>query len=98
MTAAVSDGERVWAVRYASGPVVNSLFVSADAGAVRELHPENERFRGFSDEAHAIVSEPLTDLPGLWHEIPPGTAFVIQPGEDLRLPFAPRRNGIARNG
>lgn len=93
MTVAVSDGARVWAVRYASGPVVNSLFVSADANAVREMHPEDERFRGFSDEARAIVSEPLSDLPGVWHELPPGSAFVIQPGEDLRVPFTPRRPG-----
>ena len=93
MTVAVSDGERVWAARYASGPVVNSLFVTADASAVRELHPEDERVRAFSDEARAIVSEPLGDLPGLWHEVPPGTAFVIQPGEDLQVPFAPRRAG-----
>ena len=93
MTVAVSDGERVWAARYASGPVVNSLFVTADASAVRELHPEDERVRAFSDEARAIVSEPLGDLPGLWHEVPPGTAFVIQPGEDVQVPFAPRRSG-----
>jgi len=93
MTVAVSDGERVWAARYASGPVVNSLFVTADASAVRELHPEDERVRAFSDEARAIVSEPLGDLPGLWREIPPGTGFVIQPGEDLQVPFAPRRDG-----
>ena len=93
MTVAVSDGERVWAARYASGPVVNSLFATADASAVRELHPEDERVRAFSDEARAIVSEPLGDLPGLWREIPPGTAFVIQPGEDLQVPFAPRRDG-----
>ena len=93
MTVAVSDGERVWAARDASGPVVNSLFVTADASAVRELHPEDERVRAFSDEARAIVSEPLGDLPGLWHEVPPGTAFVIQPGEDVQVPFAPRRSG-----
>src|SRR4029078_12002600 len=85
MTVAVSDGERVWAARYASGPVVNSLFVTADASAVRELHPEDKRGRAFSDEARAIVRQPLGDLPGLWHEIPPGTAFVIQPGEDLQV-------------
>ena len=93
MTVAVSDGERVWAARYASGPVVNSLFVTADASAVRALHPEDERVRSFSEEARAIVSEPLGDLPGLWHEVPPGTAFVIQPGEDVQVPFAPRRSG-----
>jgi hypothetical protein len=37
MTVAVSDGERLFAARYATGPVVNSLFVTADAGAVRPL-------------------------------------------------------------
>ena len=45
MTVAASDGERLYAVRYASGPVVNSLFVTADASAVRALHPDDERFR-----------------------------------------------------
>lgn len=90
MTVAVSDGERLYAARYASGPVVNSLYVTANASAVRELHPEDTRFRGFSDDARAIVSEPLGDLPGLWQEVPAGTALVVQAGEDERLPFRPR--------
>jgi len=90
MTVAVSDGERLYAARHASGPVVNSLFVTEDASAVRALHPEDERFRRFSDEARAIVSEPLGDLPGLWREVPPGSALVVQPGEDEELPFTPR--------
>ena len=89
MTVAVSDGERLYAARYASGPVVNSLFVSADAGAVRALYPDEERFHEFSDEARAVVSEPLGDLPGLWHELPAGTAIVVQPGDDERVPFTP---------
>src|SRR4051812_28671009 len=88
MTIAVSDGERIYAARYASGPVVNSLYVTADASAVRAMYPE--RFGEFSDEARAIVSEPLGDLPGLWEEIPAGTAIVVQPGEDERRPFTPR--------
>jgi predicted glutamine amidotransferase len=91
MTVAVSDGERLYAARYASGPVVNSLYVTADANAVRELHPEDPRFRGFSDDARAIVSEPLGDLPGLWQEVPAGTALVVQAGEDERFSFTPRR-------
>ena len=90
MTVAASDGERLFAVRYASGPVVNSLFVTADASAVRALHPDDERFRRFSDEARAVVSEPLGDLPGLWREVPAGTALVVQPGEDDVLAFTPR--------
>jgi predicted glutamine amidotransferase len=80
----------VYAARYASGPVVNSLFVSADAHAVRALYPEDERFQQLSDEARAIVSEPLDDLPGTWHEVSPGSALVIQPGDDKRVVFRPR--------
>jgi predicted glutamine amidotransferase len=91
MTVAVSDGERLYAARYASGPVVNSLFVTADASAVRALYPDDVRFRQFSDEARAVVSEPLGDLPGLWHEVPAGTAVVVQPGDDEQVPFTPRR-------
>ena len=64
MTVAVSDGERLYAARYASGPVVNSLFVTADASAVRALYPDDARLQQFSDEARAVVSEPLGDLPG----------------------------------
>ena len=59
MTIAVSGGEGLWAARYASGPVVNSLFVSEDARSVRALYPDDERFAIFSDESRVIVSEPL---------------------------------------
>jgi glutamine amidotransferase len=89
MTVAVSDGERLYAARYASGPFVNSLFVSEDAKAIRALYPDDERFAMFSDEARVIVSEPLTDLPGVWREVPAGTALIVQPGEDAEVPFSP---------
>jgi predicted glutamine amidotransferase len=89
MTIAVSDGERLYAARYASGPVVNSLFVSEDAKSIRALYPGDERFSMFSDESRVIVSEPLGDLPGVWREVPAGTALVVQPGDDLEVPFRP---------
>src|SRR4051812_25272222 len=89
MTIAVSDGERVYAARYASGPIVNSLFVSEDAKSIRALYPGDERFSMFSDESRVIVSEPLGDLPGVWREVPAGTALVVQPGDDLEVPFRP---------
>jgi predicted glutamine amidotransferase len=93
MTVAVSDGRRLFAARYASGPVVNSLFVSEDARSIRALYPDDERFAIFSEESRVIVSEPLGDLPGIWREVPPGTALVVQPGEDLELPFKPAGPG-----
>lgn len=90
MTVAVADGERLYAVRYASGPEVNSLYVSADANTVRGMYPDNAFFQRLSDECRVVVSEPLGDLPGVWEEIPPGTAIVVQPGDDEVLPFTPR--------
>jgi predicted glutamine amidotransferase len=91
MTLGLSDGERLYAIRYASGQMeANSLYVSNDAQDVRLLYPENERLRHLDDEARAIVSEPLADLPGVWREVPPGTALIVQPGEDAEVRFAPR--------
>ncbi len=90
MTVGVSDGERLYAARYASGAEANTLFVSSSVRDVRLLYPEDERFAHFSDEARVVVSEPLVDLPGLWHEVPAGSAVVVQDGEDQHLPFRPR--------
>jgi predicted glutamine amidotransferase len=93
MTVGLSDGERVYAVRYASGPVVNTLFVSSSVRDIRLLYPEDERFGHFSDEARVVVSEPLIDLPGLWEEIPASMALVVQDGDDVVTPFRPRPAG-----
>jgi glutamine amidotransferase len=91
MTLGLTDGERLYAVRYASGQVKpNSLYVSNDARDVRLLYPEIERLQHLSDEARAVVSEPLADLPGIWRDVPPATALIVQPGADEQLPFAPR--------
>jgi predicted glutamine amidotransferase len=103
MTIGLSDGERLYAARYASGPVVNSLFVSEDSrgtrvGGVRlvpgqvggEAYRENEPLPHLSEEARAIVSEPVADLPGLWIEFPPSSALIVGPEPDVRLPFTPQ--------
>ena len=82
MTVGVSDGTRLYAARYASGTEVNTLFVSEDVASLRMLYPENERFSHFRDGARAVVSEPLIDLPGMWREVPAGTALVI--GDDIQ--------------
>jgi glutamine amidotransferase len=92
MTLGLTDGERLYAVRYASaGMEPNSLYVSNDARDVRLLYPEVERLQHLSDEARAVVSEPLADLPGLWRDVPPATALIVQPGADEEVPFEPRR-------
>jgi glutamine amidotransferase len=71
-------------------PEVNTLFVSTSVHDLRLLLPAEERFQHFSDEARVVVSEPLIDLPGQWHEIPPSTALIVRDGPDSEdVPFVP---------
>jgi predicted glutamine amidotransferase len=88
----VSDGERLWAVRYSTEGRSRTLFASADASSVRRLYPDNPRLQRVRDEDRLVVSEPFSDLPGLWKEIPESTVFIVQPGADEQRPFTPRRD------
>jgi glutamine amidotransferase len=90
MTLGFTDGERLWAIRYSSEGRSRTLYMSADAATVRALHPDRERFARLTDEDRIVVSEPLSDLPGIWIEIPESSAVVIQLGADEQLPFQPR--------
>jgi predicted glutamine amidotransferase len=94
----ISDGTSVWAIRYSTERRSRTLFVSAEAPAIRELHPENERLGRLADEDRVIVSEPLADLPGVWHEIPESTVMVVQPGADEERPFEPYLQPATGNG
>jgi predicted glutamine amidotransferase len=90
MTLGISNGERLWAVRYSSEGNSRTLFVSEEVSALKELHPESERLQRLQDEDRAIVSEPLGDLHGAWLEVPESTALIVQPGPDEHRPFRPQ--------
>src|SRR4051794_37513237 len=79
----VSDGETLWAVRYSSIRESRSLFVSADAATVQALHPENPRFERLSPSDRLVVSEPFSDLPGVWEPVDESTAVTGAPGGGL---------------
>jgi glutamine amidotransferase len=89
MTVGLTDGRTLYAVRYASGPVVNTLWISEDVASVRMLYPERERLSHLSDDARVIVSEPLVALPGMWREVPPSTALIVNDAVDVRA-FRPQ--------
>ena len=93
-TFGVSDGESVWAVRYATEGPARSLFASADVDSIRHLHPDNPRFQRLSPDDRLIVSEPFSDLPGVWQEIPEATAVTVGRGGLLEeRPFSPQPAG-----
>jgi glutamine amidotransferase len=94
----IADGERLWAFRYSTEGKSRTLFVSAEAAAVHALYPDHERLQRIRDEDRIVVSEPLADLPGVWHEIPESTVLLVQPGPDEQRPFQPRYEPAQGNG
>jgi glutamine amidotransferase len=90
MTLGFSDGERLWAVRYSSEQSSRTLYISADSATAQKLYPDSRRFARLTDEDRIIVSEPLSDLPGVWLEVPESTALIVQRGHDEHRPFRPQ--------
>jgi glutamine amidotransferase len=95
MTVAATDGVRIIAARYSSEGQSRSLYFSTDARALKQRHPDDERIQALSDEARAVVSEPLGDLEGAWNEVPESSIGTVQPGDDELRPFTPRRGASA---
>ncbi len=89
MTVATTDGERLWAFRYSSERNSRSLFYSTEIHALRHLYPGNERFKDTGDETRLVVSEPLSELPGAWNEVPESSYGIVQHGPDELRPFTP---------
>ena len=89
-TIATSDGEHLWAFRYSSEGKSRSLFFSRDVRTLRELYPDRPAIQQLSDDARLVVSEPIGDLPGAWHDVPEGTYGVAGQGDDALRPFRPK--------
>jgi predicted glutamine amidotransferase len=89
MTVGISDGERLWAIRYSSAHQSRTLFISRDVDAVQRLHPENERLQQLGEGTRLIVSEPVADLAGAWTEVPESTGLVVADGGYEEVPFRP---------
>jgi predicted glutamine amidotransferase len=90
MTVGISDGERLWAIRYSSQHQSRTLFVSEDVDALRRLHPENERLQRLSEGDRVVVSEPLADLSGAWLEVSESTVLAFEDAVLSQRPFRPR--------
>jgi glutamine amidotransferase len=89
MTVATSDGTRVWAFRYSTEGQSRSLFRNTDVAVLRQQYPENPVLHRLADSTRIVVSEPLGDLKGAWHEVPESTCLVIEDGTEDLQPFRP---------
>ena len=87
-TIATSDGKRLWALRYSSEGKSRSLFFSRDIQTLTELYPDRSILQQLSDDARLVLSEPIGDLPGAWHEVPEASCASAGDGEADLLPFA----------
>ncbi len=89
MTLGIADGERLFPFRHSSQRSSRTLYHSKSVSALRELVPVelHDRLRGFSDDARAIVSEPLTELADPWEEIPESVCVAVSNGDVERTPF-----------
>jgi predicted glutamine amidotransferase len=92
-TLATTDGETMWAVRYASAGNARSLYYTTDIPTLRELYPRRQLFAEASDNARLIVSEPLGDVAGVWNEVPEATSAVVAPDDATLLRFRPQAPG-----
>ena len=83
------DGERVWAFRYSSRGRPSSLFHSSKVMTLRAQYPDNPIFHALSNETRLVVSEPLSDLAGVWNEVPQSSYGVSGDGQDELKTFTP---------
>jgi len=87
MTLGVSDGRRIWAVRYASDRQAPTLYHSRNMEDVYAINPRLESLVGSS--ARVVVSEPVGAFSQIWVEVPQSSLLVVD-GKDLELrSFAP---------
>lgn len=79
LTAAFADGERLYAVRYATDDFAPTLY-----------HRWSDSRMG-----RAVVSEPLEDGEGGWEAVPAGTFCVFEGAQVVLEPFCPKGLAIA---
>jgi predicted glutamine amidotransferase len=89
MTVCTTDGQRLWAFRYSTEGQSRSLFRNTDVAVLKEQYPENPVLHDLADSTRLVVSEPLGDLKGAWHEVPESSCLVVDGGQEELRAFVP---------
>ena len=80
MTLAILDGQTLYAFRYSSEGRSRTLFHSVSIDTLRKHFPNVSTF---SDDARAVVSEPLGAVENarkIWVEVPESSAVIVAAG------------------
>ena len=84
VTAALSDGQNILAIRYANDDFPPSLYYGT------ELQPDISKSLPSGDNrACLILSEPLDEVAGSWAKVPPSSLLVARDGHVEVKPFNP---------
>ncbi|AUA55275.1 Amidohydrolase EgtC [Achromobacter spanius] len=89
MTVCALDGERLIAVRYSSEAESRTLFHNTCVRHLRELYPQDPQIAALDENAFLLLSEPLSEMPGVWEEVPEATAIIAGGGDVRHYPFVP---------
>jgi glutamine amidotransferase len=85
-SACVTDGRRLWAVRYSTGNQSRTLYHSRRLRALREV---DETYGTLPEGAVIVLSEPLDELKERWEAMPESTILVVDQGDISLSPFVP---------
>jgi glutamine amidotransferase len=89
MTLGVSDGRKVWAVRYASDGDAPTLYHSRDTEDMFRINPE---LRGrLGESARLVVSEPVGNFAEMWVAVPQASLVEVDGERVETRPFRPAR-------
>jgi glutamine amidotransferase len=85
-SACVTDGLRLWAVRYSSHSQSRTLYHSVHAHALREV---DQSYAPLPEGAMIVLSEPLDDLANHWQAVPESSLVVVADGGATITDFSP---------
>lgn len=96
MTLGLSDGQTLYAVRYASDGEAPTLYYSKAVEDLVELGLSAETAKRLGPDARIVVSEPVGKLAGAWVTVPQASALRLRGGAVEVTPFQPRAPARAR--
>tara|TARA_R110002111_G_scaffold2705_3_gene17910 strand:+ start:37103 stop:37936 length:834 start_codon:yes stop_codon:yes gene_type:complete len=85
-SACMTDGRRLWAVRYSSHHQSRTLYHSSH---MRALHDLDGTYGALPEDAIIVVSEPLDDLTRNWEEVPESSLLTVEAGSASVTAFSP---------